>query len=69
MIVNHDLEIAENLAVSPVGLLASLCETAHALPVKDAMGLRVEDEWYGEQAFDPFCCPVSMQRPAVSTTP
>lgn len=59
MVVNHELDIVEDLAVSPVGLFARLRVTAHPLPLKDALGLRVEHKGHGEQALDPFWLAVS----------
>lgn len=55
MVIDHDFDVAEDLAVSAVGFLARLSETAHALPVEGAMGLRVEHKGHGQQALDPFC--------------
>ncbi len=55
MVVYHDFDIAEDLAVPPVGLVASLRHAGQALPVEGAMGLRVEHEGHGQQALDPFC--------------
>lgn len=55
VVIDHDFDVAEDLAVSPVGLLACLGETAHALSVEGAVGLRVQHKGHGQQALDPFC--------------
>ena len=55
MVVDHDFDIAENLAVPPVGLVAGLGHAAQALPVEGAMGLRIEHKGHGQQGLDPFC--------------
>jgi hypothetical protein len=39
MIVNHDLDIAEDLTISPVGLISCLSEQVATLTLKHAMGL------------------------------
>ena len=57
MLVDHELDIAEDLAVPAVCLLAGLDEAVGGLFIKDAVGLGVEDEGDGEQALDPFCLP------------
>ena len=60
MVVYHDLDITENLAVSPMGFLAGLSEVGHALPVDGAMGLGVQHEGHGEQPLDPFWVELAM---------
>ncbi len=54
MVVNHDLDIAQDLTVSPVGLLAGLGEAAQGLALKGAMRLGVEHKRHGQQPLDPF---------------
>ena len=54
MIVNHHFYIPHDFPVS------SMCFSGHHLDaigpcLKNACRLRVEDEWDGEEAFDPFC--------------
>ena len=53
VVVNHEFDIAENLAVSPVCLVTRLRVTA-PLPLEDALRLGIEDKGHGEQALDPF---------------
>lgn len=55
MVVNHALDIAKNLAVSSMGLFSGLGAADDALPLKDTLGLRVENEGDGEKTLDPFC--------------
>ena len=55
VVVDHDFDIAEDLAVPPVGLVAGLSHAGQALPVEGAMGLGVEHKGHGQQALDPFC--------------
>jgi hypothetical protein len=54
VVVNHDFNITEDLAVSPVGFFAGLRQTAQILSVKGPMGLRVQHEWDRQQPLDPF---------------
>lgn len=55
VVVDHDLDIAENLAVAPVRLLLGLCEESAAILASEyALGLRIEHEWDGEEALDPL---------------
>jgi hypothetical protein len=53
VVVNHEFDIAENLAISSVCLITRLRVTA-PLPIEDALRLGIEDKGHGEQALDPF---------------
>lgn len=55
MVIDHELDIAEDFAVSAVGFVASLGRSVDTLTLEDALGLRIENERNGEQALDPFC--------------
>ncbi len=54
MVVDHDFDVFHDLGVS---LVSDLSHGFHVwgLGVEDIGGLGVEDEWDGEEAFDPFC--------------
>jgi hypothetical protein len=54
VVVDHDLDIAEDLAVPPVSLVAGLGDAAQTLPVDWAVGLRVQHKGHGQQSLDPF---------------
>ncbi len=53
VVVNHEFDIAENLAVSSVCLVTRL-RVAAPLPLEDALRLGIEDKGHGKQALDPF---------------
>lgn len=55
VVVNHALDIAKNLAVSSMGFFSGLGAADDALPLKDTLGLRVENEGDGKKTLDPFC--------------
>ena len=50
MVFNHGFDVTHNLCVAPVSILGHLCDAL----AKDAIWLRVEDEWDCEKALDPF---------------
>ena len=54
MVVNHDFNIAEDLAVSAVGFLARLGKTIYSLSVEGSMRLGVKHKRHGQQPLDPF---------------
>jgi hypothetical protein len=54
VVVDHDLDIMEDLAITAMSLLAGLGQTADVFAVEGAVGRRVEHEGHGQQALDPF---------------
>lgn len=58
MVINHELDITHNLCITAVRLVGHL-SNAGAIS-KDTGGLRVKNERNCEEAFDPFCCVVSL---------
>lgn len=54
VIVYHDFDIAQDLAVSPVSLLLGLGEAAQGLALKGPMGLGIEHKRHSQQPLDPF---------------
>ncbi len=62
VVVDHDLDVAEDLAVPPVSLIAGLGDTAQALRINGAVGLRVEHKGHGQQPLDPFCVLLAVSR-------
>jgi hypothetical protein len=54
VVVDHDFNIAEDLAVSAVGFLARLGKTVYGLSVEGSVRLGVQHKWHGQQPLDPF---------------
>jgi hypothetical protein len=54
VVVDHDFNITENLAVPPVGFFPSLSQAAQVLSVEGSMRLGVQHKRDGQQSLDPF---------------
>ena len=54
MVVDHVLDVAEDLRIAPVGLLPHLVE-ARAIALEDTSRVGVQDKRDGKQALGPFC--------------